>query len=178
MSQSTLLIALLWALYPLWLAAGWYDHHGPRRPGAQPDLQDASLHLLMLAEVGLALLLALAFEPSRALVAWLLALAVAHLLTAVADTRRADRRRRAGDFARHVHGFLDALPLLALAVYVVLHASELDGALLSGWAMQVRVPALPPEMWAAAVAPTLLFAVVPGAFAFGRAWRAYRTAGA
>jgi hypothetical protein len=175
MSQASVLIALLWALYPLWIAAGWYDHHWPRRPGPAADLQDASLHLLMLGEVAFALALALAFDPSPGLLAWLLTLAVAHLLTTVADTRRADRRRRAGALARHVHGFLDVLPLLALALYVVLHAPQLDGTAGAGWTLHARHPALPPAMWAAVVAPTLLLAIVPGTVAFGRAWRAHRT---
>jgi hypothetical protein len=171
MSQAALLTALLWALYPLWLAAGWYDHGWTRRGAPIDDLQDATVHLLMLAEVGAALLLALSYAPSRALLALLLALAVAHLLTAVADTRRADRRRRAGALARHVHGFVDVLPLLALALYVVLHAAQFDGRLDAGWTLALRTPALPPALWAAVVTPTLLLAVAPGTLAFLRAWR-------
>ena len=176
MSQSTVLIALLWSFYPLWLAAGWFDYHCHRRTDLPhtTGLREARLHLLMLAQVGSGLLLTLACAPSPLLLAVLLALAIAHLLTSVADTRRADGRRRIGVLEQHVHGFLDVLPLLGLALYLALHAEAFDAAGAGAWTLRWRDPNLPAGVWAAVLAPAAVFAIAPGIVEYLRAWRAER----
>jgi hypothetical protein len=178
MSQSTLLVMLLWGSYLGWLVAGWFDFHWRRRDAALTDdaLRDAGLHVMMLGQVGLGLVATLLFLPTPPLLLMLLALAIAHLLTSVADTRRAENRRRIGASEPLVHALADGLPLLGLALYVVLNASYFDESSLAAnaWALQWRTPALGAGVWAAVLAPAIVFALGPGLVAYVLAWRARR----
>jgi hypothetical protein len=160
----------------LWLAAGWLDYRChdrtdlPRTSG----VREAALHMAMLAQVGVGLLAALALAPTLGLLAVLLALGVVHLLTSVADTRRADGRRRIGILEQHVHGFLDVLPLLGLALYVALHWPDPADLARADWALRWRTPPLPLAVWLAVLLPAAPFALWPGFVEFRRAWRARR----
>jgi hypothetical protein len=178
MVEAPLLVVLLWLFYPLWLAAGWLDYRChrltdlPRTSG----LPEAAWHMVMMGQVGVGLLAALALAPSHAVLLGLVALGVLHLLASVADTRRADGRRRVGVLEQHVHSFLDVLPLLGLALYVALHWPGTGDLARADWSLRLREPALPAGVWIAVLAPALAFAVLPGWMEFRRAWQARRAA--
>jgi hypothetical protein len=171
---SPVLAGLLWAFFPLWLLAGWLDYrcHRATDLAHTSGLRESAYHLAMLAQVGLGLLAAMALAPTHALLLGLVALAVVHLATAVADTRWADGRRRIGVLEQHVHGFLDVLPLLGLALFLAINWPRPADLADADWSLRWRSPPLPLATWLLVLAPATVFAVVPGIAEFVRAWRA------
>jgi hypothetical protein len=174
MADSPVLVGLLWAFYPPWLLAGWLDFRCHRRTDLAhtSGVRESAYHLAMLVQVGAGLVAALALAPTHALLLGLVLLAVVHGLIAVADTRWADGRRRIGVLEQHVHGLLDVLPLLGLALYLVMHWPQPEQLAAADWSLRWRDPPLSATTWLLVLVPAALFAVWPGVAEFVRARRA------
>jgi hypothetical protein len=181
MPLDQLLVGMLWALYPLWLAAGWLDyrcHRATDLPHAS-GVAESALHLAMLVEVGAGLLAPLLLEVTGAVLAGMWGLVVLHFATSIADTRVADGRRRIGVLEQHVHGVLDMMPLMGTAIATVLHWDAVRAALSGApgaFALRWRDPPLSGWVLAAVLVPAVAFAIVPGVREFAAARRAARMA--
>jgi hypothetical protein len=170
-------LVVLWAFYPLWLLAGWLDYRDHRRDDlASPHgARAAALHLAMLVQVAIGLAAALAFQPSHALMLLLLVLAMAYLATTSTNPRWFVGRRRSGALVRHMHTLFEALPLLALALFIADKLPRLDLLASPRWALDLRSPPLPAGLWMAVFLPAAVFAIGPGLVELRRAQRARDT---
>ncbi|MGH8030053.1 MAG: hypothetical protein ACREO3_08975, partial [Arenimonas sp.] len=175
MSQPLVLV-VLWAFYPLWLVAGWFDyrHHRYCSLARRGGVREAALHLSMLVLVTLGLVATLAWLPTYALMVLLLALALAYLAAASSNPRWVDGGARTRRFSRHVSALFEFLPLFALALFLAEHWPRLDLLAYSDWTLEWRTPALPAGLWAAVFVPVAAFAIGPGLAELRRAWRARR----
>lgn len=164
-------LVVLWAFYPLWLLTGWLACRGPRHHAVH-GAREAALHVAMQVQAAVGLAAALAFRPSHLLLLILLVLAVAYLVTTSVSPRRSDGRRHGGALARHVHALFEALPLLALALFIADVLPRLDRLAAPGWILEWRTPPLPAGIWLAVLLPAAILAIGPGLGELRRAQRA------
>jgi hypothetical protein len=176
MVHSSVLLVLC-AFYPVWLLAGWLDYRDHRRKETAPPhgAREAALHLAMLVQVGIGLAATLAYLPSYVLLLVLLVLAMAYLVTTSLTPRWVDGRRRTGVLARLQNTLFEALPLLALALFIADTLPRLDRLATPAWTLVWRSPPLPPAVWLAVFLPAAIFAVGPGLAELRRALRARDT---
>jgi hypothetical protein len=158
-------------LFPLWLASGgadWLCHrrtHIERTSGPRESL----LHLLLFLEIAIPALLALWLEISASLLVLMAAGVLAHMLTSWWDTAFAQPRRYIAPIEQQVHSWLEMLPLFALIIVVLLHASQLSEP---QWQFTAREqPVAPPWRWA-----VLLGFAIGLAFILEEGWRGLREA--
>ncbi|WP_051939527.1 hypothetical protein [Phaeacidiphilus oryzae] len=119
---------LMYGVLPGWFVPGIADWVMHRRTRIEDNagVPESAIHALMMAEVGLPLALALAFEVDPALLAVLLSAAGAHEATAVWDLRTAERSGREVRVAeQYIHNFLGSLPIMALSALACLHADQM-----------------------------------------------------
>lgn len=111
---------------PLWLAAGAADAAIHRREGIErtAGMRESAMHVAMLVQLGSAVLAALLLEPTAALFALLLVLALMHEATLVADLRYAQSRRRIPVLEQWVHALQQALPWVALGALALLAPAQ------------------------------------------------------
>jgi len=124
--RTALIQMLAFGIYPTWLLAGLADWWCHRRSAiAQTSgAGEYLLHLLMLAQLGLAICAGLLLHINALVLALILTLWVLHHLTAVIDTVYASSRRSISPLEQHVHSLLELLPLFALAIVVLLHLEQ------------------------------------------------------
>ncbi|WP_225783716.1 diguanylate cyclase [Xenophilus sp. Marseille-Q4582] len=125
---------LKFGVFPLWVLCGLADWalHRRERIELTAGTREPRIHLLMLAEMGAAVLLVLWFEFTPAVLAVCVLLFVAHELTVYADLRWAAQGRRVGPLEQMVHSGQELLPLVGLALLVSAHADALRPAAGSG----------------------------------------------
>jgi hypothetical protein len=114
---------LLYVVMPLWLAAGvadWFCHRASRI-AATSGAKESLIHLLMLAEAGIAVLFGLFLEINALVIATMMVCFLAHEVTAHWDLRYALGRRNVTPTEQHVHNYLGAIPFMALSFVIVLH---------------------------------------------------------
>ena len=119
---------LLYGLLPGWFIPGLLDWHLHRRTKIEETsgLRESLIHALMMAEVGIPVLGALALQVNRRLMLIMGAAAVTHEVTAAWDVRTAhDSTREVRPSEQHVHSFLETLPFTTLAAVACLHWDEL-----------------------------------------------------
>jgi hypothetical protein len=170
----TLELWLAYGGYLTWLVAGLCDFLVHRRTDLPhtSGVPESATHLLQLALLGLAVVVGMGFEVGRSAALLLLALVVAHAAVGYWDTRIAFGRARVVlPVEQHVHSVLDMAPPAALAWLL---ASTWPAAIVPGWTMGARTPALPVAAWAAALVPPLVLCVVPALLEFRTAWTAAR----
>jgi hypothetical protein len=156
-------------VFPLWLAAGgadWLCHrrtHIERTSGPRESL----LHLLLFLEIAIPAVLALWLEINALMLALMAAGVLAHMLTSWWDTAFAQPRRYIAPIEQHVHSWLEMLPLFALVMIALLHASQLAEL---RWQLTAREhPVAPAWRWA------VLLGLTAGlAFILEEGWRGLR----
>lgn len=146
--DSDLFDVLYGVLLVLWLGAGFADWlcHRASRIERTSGVAESRWHLVMHAQLSLALLVGAAFAPGIGVVLVCGVLAVVHLATSYVDTRTADPRRGVLPIEQHVHSFMDVVPFVAV-VLLLLQSGAADGA--TDWAFRLREPPLPPPIWLA-----------------------------
>ena len=109
-------LLLRYVVIPVWLLAGFLDwvQHRRHAIARTSGPTESVFHLVLLAEMGTAMMLVLLCEMSTLLFAVLLGACLLHSATAYADTRYASPRRTIGCFEQFVHGYLEVLPYTAL----------------------------------------------------------------
>lgn len=172
MSTDSLLVwTLLYVVVPTWLAFGLADWQCHRR--ARLRIREPLLHLARLTTSGLALLAALFLQVNAAIMLLMLGTLVAHQAIAIADVRHAYPTRSVSPAEQHVHGALEALPIAATFLIIVLHWPQLR-ALWSGgasFALTLKEPGLPGWYRVAVLVAFVLFGVLPYAEELARALR-------
>lgn len=133
---------LLFIILPLWLAAGVADWacHRATDIADTSGVKESLLHLLMLAEMGVAVLAGLFLEITTAVMALMVAAFVLHEVTALWDVSYSSRYRRVTPIEQHVHSFLEMLPLMALCFVAVLHWPQVAAG---DWSLRPKAQPLP-----------------------------------
>ena len=157
---------LAYVFYLAWLGFGCMDFAIHRRTALPltSGMRESALHGLQLLFVGAGVVLWAALDSSRAVVALLACLAVAHGAAAYADTVVADQARRVTPMEQHVHSMLDIAPW-AFVGYT---------AWIAGPTWALTWAPRPAGVWAALVLPTLPTVVLPWMAEFRAAWLARR----
>ncbi|QYN26437.1 diguanylate cyclase/phosphodiesterase [Amycolatopsis sp. DSM 110486] len=149
--ESATLRYLLYGILPAWFVPGvldWWQHrrtHIQDTAGARESL----IHLLMMAEVGVPITLALLCEINPLILTIMAATIAAHEATALWDVKTAvDSGREVTPVEQHIHSFLESLPFMGTAAIACLHwkdACELlhaDGHR-SAWRLRLKRHRLP-----------------------------------
>jgi hypothetical protein len=116
-------VYLLYFILPLRVGAGiadWFCHRAARID-LHGGATESVIHLVMLAEAGIAILAGLFFEITSLTLAIMLAAWAAHEVTAYWDLHFATAHRRITAIEQRVHDYLGVIPLLALSFIMVIH---------------------------------------------------------
>jgi hypothetical protein len=132
----------------------------------------------MLAEVGLPLGLAVFFQINALLLVLMLACLVAHEITGYLDLKLAMATRQVTVFEHQVHSLLEALPLMAILLTMILHWPQTLALLGRGpetadFALRWKAP----PGWGELIPPLagfLVLALLPYAEELLRGWRKQR----
>jgi hypothetical protein len=130
--RSWLSALLIWGIYPAWLLAGLVDYLCHRRTAIErtSGAVESWLHVAQLVCLTVAFACAVLLQISAAVFVVLVLLVLAHSLLSYIDVRYTDGRRRILPIEQTVHGFMDVLPLIAVAVLGVQHWPEIrDGSM-------------------------------------------------
>src|SRR5215212_6714061 len=113
---------LMYLVFPLWVAAGFADWLCHRRTDIAhtSGLKENLLHLLMFAEIGVAMVAVALFEINAVVLLLVLAVFFVHQATVYCDLDYSTLVRDVGPSEQMVHSFLELLPLLSLALLAVL----------------------------------------------------------
>ena len=123
MTGNATVLVLLYFVLPLWLLAGIADWlcHRAANIAETAGPRESVLHLLMFAEAGLPLLMALFLEINALVIAVMIAMFFLHEATALWDVSYASDHREVTPIEQHVHSFLEMIPLLAIVCVVTLN---------------------------------------------------------
>ena len=114
---------LLYFVMPLWLLSGvadWLCHRASHIETTSGP-KESVIHLVMMAEAGLAVLAGLLLEINGLVLLIMALLWIAHEVTSYWDVSYAHGRRHVSPIEQRVHDYLGVVPLLALSMVVVLH---------------------------------------------------------
>jgi len=139
--QALLETLLLWGIYPLWLLAGAGDYFCHRRTRIEhtSGAAESWFHLLQFLTLLFAIAAGALLEPNALVFGVMVALVVVHTVLAHLDVSYTDGKRYISPFEQLVHGFMDVLPLVALAIFGVLHWQQI-GAGLAGSSFTLMRP--------------------------------------
>src|SRR4051812_34914204 len=113
---------LMYFLLPLWLCAGFADWlcHRASHIATTSGPKESLIHLAMLAEMGVAVTLAMTFQINALIILLMLICWAMHEATAVWDVFFAIEHRVITPIEQWVHSYLGVLPLLSLVLVVAL----------------------------------------------------------
>lgn len=125
---------LIWVLYPLWLVAGGIDYLCHRQTDIEhtSGAKESRLHVAEFATVAAIVMSAVLLEITLAVVVFLFAVACLHTFLSFIDVSYTLGRRHITTLEQHVHGVLNVVPFMAVAVLALLHWNDL----LSGTALR------------------------------------------
>jgi hypothetical protein len=168
--QFMLEALLLWGIYPLWLLAGAGDYLCHR----QTDIEHTSgsgeswFHLLQFLALLLALAAGALLEVNAVVFGIMVTLVLAHSVLAHMDISYTDGRRYISPLEQHIHGFMAVLPLVATALFGVLHWEAIAAG------RTTRVVSLAAPVTSGSVLLVASFAVLSGAPILEELWRTRR----
>ena len=135
--QALLETLLLWGIYPAWLLAGAGDYLCHRRT----DIEHTSgsgeswFHVWQFATLLVVIAAGTLLEPNALVFGVMVVAVLAHSVLAYLDVSYTDGQRYISPIEQLVHGFMDVLPLVAVAIFGVLYwqeiRAELHGPLLT-----------------------------------------------
>jgi hypothetical protein len=180
MADAALQVLMYW-VFPLWVAAGFADWLCHRRTGIErtSGLKENLMHLLMLAEIGVAMLAVAVLEINAAVLLLVAAAFAVHELTVYWDLHYTTPLRRVGPFEQMVHSFLELLPLLSLALLAVAAWDQAQalaglGRQAADFSLRHKTQPWPQAYLAGAFAVAALFNGLPMLEETWRCWRARR----
>lgn len=136
-------------------------------------MTESALHLVQLALLGCAILLAMAFEPGMVPALFLAGLVLAHALVGYLDSRTAFTAGRVvRPIEQHIHSVLDMAPMIAFGIFVVLSWSKVVAP---GSGIELRQSPLSIGAWAWVACPALVLCAFPAIMEFRSAWMARRS---
>ncbi|RYY95211.1 MAG: diguanylate cyclase [Comamonadaceae bacterium] len=113
---------LMYVVFPLWVGSGladWFCHRAMRLPQTS-GLRENLLHVLMFAEMGLAVLAMALLEINAAALLLVAACIASHEFTVWIDLRYSVARREVPPVEQMVHSAQELLPVTALALLVLM----------------------------------------------------------
>lgn len=159
---------LLGVLLPVWMLAGVADWacHRAERIEASAGLKESSLHLLMIGELGVAVLAVLWLQVNAAVLLGVLLACIAHELTMWWDLGYASSKRTIPPVEQWVHGVQMSLPWVGFVTLCIAHREQALaivglGSAAPDWALRWRDPPVPAEAKAAVLAGAALLVVAP-----------------
>ena len=130
--ETATLRYLLYGLLPAWFIPALLDWYQHRRTDIEhtAGTRESLIHALMMSEVGLPVLVAIAFEINP-LVLVLIAVAIAaHEATALWDVSTAvESGREVRPWEQHIHSFLEAMPFMTTSALLCLHWEQVQALL-------------------------------------------------
>jgi hypothetical protein len=113
---------LMYVVYPLWVGSGLADWacHRATRIAQTSGLRENLLHVLMFAEMGVAVLAMALLEVNAAVLLLVAAAIVVHELTVWVDLRYSVPRRQVRPVEQMVHSAQEWLPFCALVLLVLM----------------------------------------------------------
>ncbi len=173
--------ALLYLLVPAWLLVGLADSlcHRATHIEENAGLHESLLHLLMLAELGVGVFVAMCLEINAATLWILLVACVLHEITMVADLHWAAQYRAIPWYEQWVHGLQQAIPWMGLAGVMLLHPTQALvmfglGDMLPEWRLVWKRTALPEGYLTAFVVAAAALIALPF---LDEVWRCARVRG-
>jgi hypothetical protein len=167
MSQAAQSI-LLYAVMPLWLAAGLLDWGCHRRTGIAHTSgpTEAWLHVAMVIEAGLAVLAALFLEINAGVIVLLGMLLLAHAFTCHWDLHYTHGLREVSPFEQSVHAHMEALPVAAFVLLAASHWVQVlaifgVGTEAPQWSLVPKHAPLPLPLSVGVVVSCLVFGALP-----------------
>ncbi len=114
---------LVYAVLPIWLAAGFLDYLQHRRTRIEQTAgtHESVVHALMMLEAALPSLLGLFMEVNAGVLLLAVGALLAHEATAFWDVAYAVPRREVAPNEQHIHSLLEVMPLVATSYLLVLH---------------------------------------------------------
>jgi hypothetical protein len=158
----------MYFVLPLWLAAGladWFCHRVTRIEVTSGPTESV-FHLLGLAEMGLAVVLALFFEINALVIAVMIGAFIVHELTIWIDLRYTVNKREVLPVEQMVHSLVEILPLMGLGFIVLLHWDQFLALFGLGnesarFTLALKQQPLPLSYTVAAVAAAIVLNVIP-----------------
>lgn len=150
-AETALLRYLVYGILPAWFIPGLLDWNQHRRTKIESTsgTRESLIHLLMMAEVGVPITLALLCEINPLVLTVMAGAVGAHEATALWDVTAAEHGgRRVTVWEQHIHSFLESLPIMATSALGCLRwrqVRELLGGARSGdaWRLQWKKQPLP-----------------------------------
>jgi hypothetical protein len=124
MELRNLLVGLLvWAIYPVWLAAGFLDYLSHRRTHIDRTSgpTESWFHLAQFASLALPLILVTFLEVTPLVIAIVAGSIVLHTTLSIADVSYTEGRRYISPVEQHAHAFMVVLPVVAAAIVALLN---------------------------------------------------------
>lgn len=121
-TDEVLQALLMYAVLPLWLAAGFADYlcHRATHIETTSGWKESVLHLLQFGEMAIPVLAALFLEITSGVILIMIVFLVLHQATAMWDVRYASTRREVSPAEQHVHSLLEMLPFTGLLLVIAL----------------------------------------------------------
>ena len=117
---------LMYFVLPLWLVAGFADYlcHRASHIATTSGFKESLIHLLMLGEISIAVIAAMAFEINAAIILLMIIVWATHEATALWDITFAHHKRDVTPIEQWVHSYLGVLPLLSVVLVALLHWTQ------------------------------------------------------
>jgi hypothetical protein len=134
---------LLWGIYPLWLLAGAGDYLCHRRTDIELTAGSAEswYHVLEFLALWLVVAAGVLLEPNAFVFGAMVIAVLAHSVLAHLDVSFTDGRRYISPVEQLLHGFMNVLPLVAVAIFGLLHWQEISAGTQSAWLVPVSLDA-------------------------------------
>jgi hypothetical protein len=122
-TEEVLVAILMYAVLPLWLAAGFADYlcHRASQIERTSGWKESLLHLAQFGEMAVPVLAALFLDINSGVILIMMAFLILHEATAIWDVSYASATREVTPTEQHVHSVLEMLPLTGLLLVIALH---------------------------------------------------------
>lgn len=172
-------LLLMYAVFPLWVAAGLADWACHRRTRIErtSGLPENAFHWALFAQMGLAIVAVGLLEVNAAVLLLVFAAFLAHELTTYVELRYTVPRREVGPLEQMVHSFMELLPLVMLALLATMawdQALALFGIGEPDFSLRAKEQPWPPGYLLSAFAAAAVLNALPLAEETLRCWRLIR----
>jgi hypothetical protein len=177
-AEHGLIRALLYYLMPAWMISGVLDWWWHRKTDIEhtSGLKESAIHALMFTEIGVPILVGLAFRINAGTLLAMWGTALLHEITAFWDVSLAEDHREVAPREQHTHSFLEVIPVTACMVASCLHWDELRSLVGLGdrkpdFRLRMKEQKIPDHYWPVLASMVTGIAVIYGNELY-RCWRA------
>jgi len=121
---------LLGVLYPVWLVAGAFDYFCHRRSRIEhtSGLTESQLHVAQFVAVAVIFVPAVLLRTTFPILILMVAACLVHTALSFVDVSHTIGRRYISTLEQHVHGFLNVIPFVAIALLAILEWDTLSAS--------------------------------------------------